>query len=51
VPDHRGLDLLDRYLHLATARSHTGGRVLGDPADDLGGGFVLGSSSAAEVCG
>ena len=42
VPDHRGLDLLDRHLHLPTARPDPGGRVLGDPADDLGGGLVLG---------
>jgi len=42
VPDRGCLDLLDRYLHLAATRSHPGGRVLGDPADDLGGGLVLG---------
>ena len=41
VPDHRGLDLLDRHLHLPPARPDPGGRVLGDPADDLGGGLVL----------
>ena len=42
MPDHGCLDLLDRYLHLATARSYPGGCVLGDPADDLAGGLVLG---------
>jgi len=42
MPDHRGLDPLDRHLHLPPARSDAGGRVLGDPADDLGGSFVLG---------
>ena len=42
VPDHRGLDPLDRHLHLPPARPDPGGRVLGDPADDLGGGLVLG---------
>ena len=42
VPDHRGLDPLDRHLHLPPARTDPGGRVLGDPADDLGGGLVLG---------
>ena len=42
VPDHRGLDLLDRHLHLPPTRSDPGGRVLSDPADDLGGRLVLG---------
>ena len=42
VPDHCGLDLLDRYLHLAVPGPDAGGGVLGDPADDLGGGPVLG---------
>lgn len=41
VPDHRGLDPLHRHLHLPAPRSDAGGGVLGDPADDLGGGFVL----------
>ena len=35
VPDHRGLDLLDRHLDLPAARPDPGGGVLGDPADDL----------------
>ena len=42
VPDHRRLDLLDRHLHLPAPRPDPGRRVLGDPADDLGGGPVLG---------
>ena len=41
VPDHRRLDLLDRHLHLPAPRPHPGGRVLGEPADDLGRGPVL----------
>jgi hypothetical protein len=42
VPDHRGLDLLDRHLHLPPTRPHPRGRVTSDPADDLGRGLVLG---------
>lgn len=42
VPDHRSLDPLDRHLHLPTARPDPGGRVLGDPVDDLAGGLDLG---------
>jgi hypothetical protein len=42
VPDHRGLDLLDRDLHLASAGPDPRRRVTGDPAHDLGGGLVLG---------
>ena len=41
VPDHGGLDPLDRHLHLPSPRPHPGGRVGGDPADDLRGGLVL----------
>ena len=41
VPHHRGLELLDRHLHLPAARPDPGGGVLGQPADDLGRGPVL----------
>src|SRR5680860_806958 len=43
VPHHRGLDLLDRHLDLMAPRPDPGGRVLGEPADDLLGGSVLGA--------
>ena len=36
-----GLDLLDRHLHLPTPRTDPGGRVLGQPPDDLVGGTIL----------
>jgi hypothetical protein len=42
VPDHGSLDALDRDLHLPTPRPDPGGRVPGDPADDLAGSLVLG---------
>ena len=42
VPHHRGLQLLDRDLHLSAPRPDPGGGVLGEPADDLGRGPVLG---------
>ncbi len=38
-----GLDLLDRHLHLPAPRTDPGRRVLGQPADDLGRGTILGS--------
>jgi hypothetical protein len=41
VPDGHCLELLDRDLHLATARADAGRRVLGQPRDDLLGGAVL----------
>jgi len=41
VPDHRGLDLLDRDLHLPSARPDSDRGVLRDPADDLGRRLVL----------
>ena len=42
VPHHGGLELLDRDLHLPASRPDPGGGVLGEPADDLGRGPVLG---------
>ena len=36
VPHHRRLQLLDRDLHLTAPRTHPGGRMRGQPADDLG---------------
>jgi hypothetical protein len=42
VPDRSGLDLLDRDLDLPPPRPDPGGRVLGDPVDDLERGGVLG---------
>ena len=42
VPHHRRLELLDRDLHLPAARPDPGGGVLGQPADDLDRGPVLG---------
>jgi hypothetical protein len=42
VAHHRGLDLLHRDLHLSPARADAGGRVLGEPADDLLGDTLLG---------
>jgi len=41
VPHHRGLELLDRDLHLSATRPDPGGRVLREPADDLGRCLVL----------
>ena len=41
VPDSDRLDSLDRDLHLAAAWPDPGGRVLGQPGDDLLGGSVL----------
>jgi len=43
VPYDGSLDLLDRNLHLAIARSDPGRRMLGQPADDLRRGAILGS--------
>ena len=42
VPHHRGLELLDRDLHLSASRADSGGGVLGQPGDDLGRGPLLG---------
>ena len=42
VPHHGGLELLDRDLDLSTSRPDPGGGVVGEPADDLVGGLVLG---------
>ena len=42
VPHHRRLELLDRHLHLPAPRPDPGGGVLGEPADDLDRGPVLG---------
>lgn len=42
VPDPRGLDPLDRPLHLPTPRPYTGGRVPRDPTDNLDCGLVRG---------
>ena len=42
VPHHRGLQLLHRYLYLSAAGTHPGGRVLGQPPDDLDRGPLLG---------
>ncbi len=41
VPHRHRLQHLDGHLHLPAARTHPGGRVPGEPADDLGGGAVL----------
>ena len=41
VPHDRGLEPLDRHLHLPAARTDPRGRVLGQPADDLLRGAVL----------
>ena len=43
VPHHRGLDLLHRHLDLMAPRPHPRGRVLGQPADHLLGGPILGA--------
>ena len=51
VPDHRRLDPLHRHLHLPTPRPHPGGRVPGDPADDLLAARSCAASSAAEISG
>jgi hypothetical protein len=42
VPHHRRLQLLERHLHLPAPRPDPGGGVLGQPADDLDRGPVLG---------
>ena len=42
VPHHRRLQLLHGYLHLPAAGTHPGGRVLGQPPDDLDRGPLLG---------
>jgi hypothetical protein len=42
VPHDRGLDLLNRHLDLAAMRTDSRRGVLGDPANDLGGGAFLG---------
>src|SRR5262249_15052396 len=42
VPDHGGLNPLDRHLDLPSARPDPSCRVPGAPADDLGGRLVLG---------
>src|SRR3954447_11755586 len=35
------LDLFDRHLHLPAPRTDPGGRMPGEPADDLGRGTIL----------
>ena len=42
VPNHGGLEFLDRDLDLPPAGPDPGGGVLGEPADDLTGCLVLG---------
>ena len=42
VPHHRRLELLDGHLHLPAPRPDPGGGVLGEPADDLDRGPLLG---------
>jgi hypothetical protein len=41
VPDHGGLDVFDRHLHLPPTWPDRGRGVLGDPADDLSGGLAV----------
>ena len=41
VPQHRSLELLDRDLDLLATRADPGRGVVGEPADDLGGGLLL----------
>jgi hypothetical protein len=42
VPHRHRLQHFERHLHLPAARPDPGGGVPGQPADDLGGGAVLG---------
>jgi hypothetical protein len=42
VPYDGGLELLDGDLDLSAPRPDPGGGVVGEPADDLGRGLVLG---------
>jgi len=41
VPHRHRLELLDLHLHLPASRPDPGGRMLSEPADDLGCGAVL----------
>ena len=41
VRDRHRLQALDGHLQLPAARTDAGGRVTGEPADDLAGGAVL----------
>jgi hypothetical protein len=43
VPHRHRFQDFHRHLHLTAARPDPGGHVLGEPADDLCGGAVLGS--------
>jgi len=42
MPHHRGLELFHWDLHLLAPRPDPGGGVIGEPADDLGRGAILG---------